>query len=107
MGLRTIIQIITFVFVLYCIFGLIKWSARAELRRLWAIPALVWMIHTAIFYLCTLPYIILEIPHAINFTDWSAFLRLHGYITTSFLVFTLLKLNGKLDGHNDVPRLRK
>lgn len=103
--LRLFIQALTVGVILYCIVGLIVWALRSELRRIWAIPTLTWLVHALVFYAISLPVLSLKIPHTIDFTTWSAVLRLHGYCIVAFIIIELNILNGKLDGHHDTKRL--
>ena len=102
---RDIIQLITVGLAVYCFVGLLVWALKVDMRRRWAFPVLVWILHTIVFYIADLILLISGIPRFVNFTDWSSFLRLHGYATVAWIVLTLNILNGKLDGYNDSRRV--
>lgn len=102
---RDWLQILSFCLALYTFIGLLVWSLRVDMRRRWAFPALTWIAHTLIFYIFVFltGKNLIRLPFELG--DWSAFLRFHTYIITSYLVSLFLVLNGRLDGHHDNKRI--
>lgn len=79
------------VFSMFCImltlFIIYKQIDKKHEVGLWAIPMIMWLLHSLIFYAFVNIERFSGIDVGISFTFWSAILRLHGYMTILFVEF--------------------
>ena len=85
---RETLQIFSMIVILCVLAIQVIWISRNKSIWRYAVPMIVWMIHGFIFYL----YVIFQQPTYFELIDWSAILRLHGYLTV--LVIELDRLVG-------------
>jgi len=71
---RSMVQAISMAIILAIIVIQIIWMRKHPDQWRWSIPVFLWMLHAFIFYVTVF---FTDLPH----TDWSAVLRLHGYIS--------------------------
>jgi hypothetical protein len=94
---RDPIQLVSLLIITMSIVYGIMWARRDTCRWLWMLPVLFWLIHGFVFY----AYVQLSVVYPTMprgfFTTWAAILRLQGYLTVFAIIFTLNKLNGKVD----------
>jgi hypothetical protein len=77
------LQYLSLLIVLGTFFLLTSRIKRDRNQRLWAVPMLVWMAHAIVFYIFLLAgrmSLSVRLPNEF-YTNWSATLRLHGYLT--------------------------
>lgn len=80
---RFSVQLVTF---FLAIMGISIWAIYYR-RRLWlAAPAIFWLGHVAVYYICVLWLIKPPIGTEL-FTTWSAIIRLHAVVTLVFVPF--------------------
>jgi hypothetical protein len=104
---RNVIQISTFIILIFCIIILQMWSRRNITRKLWSVPALILIIHICIFYGVIFfdEFFFDVFPSTLPiFSTWSSALRLHTAITFASIIITLNNLNGKLEKSHDPKR---
>jgi hypothetical protein len=94
--IQTSIQIISVPLMIYIIYKDFRWTRRNLTRLQWSVPAMSWLLHKFIFYIYILLAKVFILPTSF-FTLWSAVQSFHSLIVFAILIYTLDRLNGKVD----------
>lgn len=94
--LQEAIQLSTLLISALVIFIGYKWSAKNPIRFKWTIPPLTFLIHIIINYSYNFASTIFPLPIGF-FGFWSTVIKFHIVAILLMEIYTLYKLNGKID----------
>jgi hypothetical protein len=94
--LQEAIQLSTVLITALIIFIGYKWTVRNPTRFKWSVPPLTFLTHIIIYYSYIFASSFLPLPVGF-FGFWSTVIKFHIVAILLILIYTLYKLNGKID----------